>query len=420
MAVYRVFAAGLQVDGRQQRHRRRRRRRSRAGAACRRRSRCRRRASARIPPPVDAKTRSTSRRAARVRRLSRCAYNALAADVYWIRAIQYYGGAKRRLDRATRSGRNRRPMLAAVDSREYDQLYTLLDITTTLDPLFDIAYRFGAVFLAEAYPAGAGRADLAVKLLEKGLRARPDKWEYMEDIGFVYYWYDHDYRAGGGVVREGRRGARRARLAEAARGDDAGAGRRSSIVADDVGGDLAVGARSTGCARRAEHPCSSCTRSIRSTSFRPRLDAFAQRAGARPRRLGDRRSRRAYFRGIPLDPSGTPYELTPDGRVQLSPSSPLFPLPAEPQQRTARRDDRPLSRRLRGALRRRHRQLSQRLHPSPAARHVDCVAGLGVSALRPRPVVVREHSDRQLRGAARPLPHLPRADLDAISDRSRR
>src|SRR2546427_9444196 len=31
-----------------------------------------------------------------LRRLSG-AYNALAADVYWIRAIQYYGGAKRRL-----------------------------------------------------------------------------------------------------------------------------------------------------------------------------------------------------------------------------------------------------------------------------------------------------------------------------------
>ena len=36
---------------------------------------------------------------AAVRRLS-VAYAALAADVYWIRAIQYYGGTKQRLDRA--------------------------------------------------------------------------------------------------------------------------------------------------------------------------------------------------------------------------------------------------------------------------------------------------------------------------------
>ncbi len=50
------------------------------------------------------------------------------------------------------------------------------------------------MFLAEPYPAGPGRPDLAVALLQKGLEARPDKWEYMQDIGFVHYWYSHDYR----------------------------------------------------------------------------------------------------------------------------------------------------------------------------------------------------------------------------------
>ena len=32
-------------------------------------------------------------------------------------------------------------------------------------------------------------------LLEKGLAARPDKWEYMQDIGFVHYWWRHDFAA---------------------------------------------------------------------------------------------------------------------------------------------------------------------------------------------------------------------------------
>ena len=64
-------------------------------------------------------------------------------------------------------------MLAAADA-DYALLYPLLDITTTLDPLFNIAYRFGAIFLAEAYPAGAGRPDLAIALLEKGI-ARPTR-----------------------------------------------------------------------------------------------------------------------------------------------------------------------------------------------------------------------------------------------------
>ena len=78
---------------------------------------------------------------------------------------------------------------------DYTLLYPLLDLTTTLDPHFNIAYRFGSIFLAEAYPGGAGRPDLAIALLEKGLRARPDKWEYMQDIGFVHYWWRHDYQA---------------------------------------------------------------------------------------------------------------------------------------------------------------------------------------------------------------------------------
>src|SRR5437764_9296392 len=135
-----------------------------------------------------------------VRRLT-IGYHALAADVYWIRAIQYYGGAKRRLAAAPDVAAPP-PMLASQTSGEYELLYPLLDITTTLDPRFNIAYRFGAVFLAESYPGGPGRPDLAVALLEKGLREKPDKWEYMEDIGFVHYWYMHDSLAAAAWFRK--------------------------------------------------------------------------------------------------------------------------------------------------------------------------------------------------------------------------
>ncbi|HEX7139475.1 MAG TPA: hypothetical protein VF219_16600, partial [Vicinamibacterales bacterium] len=71
--------------------------------------------------------------------------NALAADVYWIRTLQYYGGAKRRLGALARVPEP--PLLLAAES-DYNQLYPLLDITTSLDPRFAVAYRFGAVFLA--------------------------------------------------------------------------------------------------------------------------------------------------------------------------------------------------------------------------------------------------------------------------------
>src|SRR3954447_2761103 len=122
-------------------------------------------------------------------------YHALFADLYWIRTIQYYGGTKRRLDDMVRGVLAPEPPPALAAARDdYPLLYPLLDITTTLDPRFNIASRFGAVYLSEPYPRGANRPDLAIALLEKGLRTRPDRWEYMQDSGFVHYWFRHDLR----------------------------------------------------------------------------------------------------------------------------------------------------------------------------------------------------------------------------------
>jgi tetratricopeptide (TPR) repeat protein len=107
-------------------------------------------------------------------------YDGFVADVYWIRALQHFG----------------RERLAPPDHvRNYALLYPLLDLTTTLDPDFSIAYRFGAIYLGEPYPGGPGRADLAIELLQKGLAKQPNKWQYMQDLGFVYYWHLGDYRS---------------------------------------------------------------------------------------------------------------------------------------------------------------------------------------------------------------------------------
>src|SRR5262249_46636199 len=101
--------------------------------------------------------------------------------------IQYYGGRKREIA----EGR------IASGTEDYRLLYPMLDLATTLDPRFNIAYRFGSIFLAEPRPAGPGKPDLAIALLQKGLKERPDKWEYMQDIGFVYSWWLHDYKSAG-------------------------------------------------------------------------------------------------------------------------------------------------------------------------------------------------------------------------------
>ena len=262
-----------------------------------------------------------------IRRLS-TAYNALAADVYWIRAIQYYGGAKRRLA-AQPLAPEPPPMLAAVETKEYNQLYSLLDITTTLDPQFDIAYRFGAVFLAEAYPVGAGRVDLAVKLLEKGINARPDKWEYREDIGFVYYWYAHDYRQAAawfekaGDVPGAPVWLKPLAATTLAQGGD----RRSSRTMWER---IRQSADIDWLKKAAEHRLLQLRALDQIDAIQSSLDAFARGSGRPP---GDWAAlvRLRVVRGIPLDPSGVPYVLTPEGRARLSQSSTLFPLPAEPQ-----------------------------------------------------------------------------------------
>jgi hypothetical protein len=108
-------------------------------------------------------------------------FDSVVSDVYWIRTVQYYA-QERKSQRF--SGR-------------YDLLYPLLDLTTTLDPHFAVAYQFGAIFLAEPPPDGAGRLDLAIALLEKGLRVEP-RWQYAEALGFLHYWHTHDLLAAAG------------------------------------------------------------------------------------------------------------------------------------------------------------------------------------------------------------------------------
>jgi len=98
-------------------------------------------------------------------------YKSLAADIYWIRVVQYYGSTR----------------LSTTQTRSYDMLFPLLQLTTALDPQFSIAYRFGAFFLSEQPPGGPGRPELATQLLDSAIAANPDRWEYPYDVGFLYY-----------------------------------------------------------------------------------------------------------------------------------------------------------------------------------------------------------------------------------------
>ena len=252
------------------------------------------------------------------------AYRTLAADLYWIRAIQYYGGTKHRLDAfGTLPVTEPRPSIAAD---AYPLLYPLLDITTTLDPRFNIAYRFGSIYLAEPYPRGANRPDLAIALLEKGLRERPDKWEYMEDIGFVHYWFRHDFRSAAAWFKKA--------------GDVPGAPwwlRSMSATTLAQGGDrpssramwtaIRQSAELDWLRQDADRRLLQLQALDVIDALQGAVDDYTRRTGTRPDWQALVRAR--VLRGKPLDPAGTPFELA-SGRVQLSKSSSLWPPPEEP------------------------------------------------------------------------------------------
>lgn len=248
-------------------------------------------------------------------------YRALVADMYWIRTIQYYGGIKRRL---SEEPADRTP--AGDMPTSYDFLYPLLNIITTLDPRFNIAYRFGAIFLAEPFPGGAGRPDLAIALLQKGLREQPERWEYLQDIGFVHYWWLRDFKNAGAWFERA--------------GDTLGAPwwlRSLAATTLSEGGDRQTSRRIW--RELAQTPDNEWLRNDAQRRLR-QLDALDQidelqhgvdhLAGVG---MGgwDQIVRAGALPGIPVDPSGVPYVLDATGRVRLSSDSPLFPLPDEPK-----------------------------------------------------------------------------------------
>jgi hypothetical protein len=112
-------------------------------------------------------------------------YAPLLADLYWTRVVQYYGDKHARQD------------------ANIELLWPLLDVTTTLDPNLIVAYRFGSMFLSEPPPRGAGRADLAIELTQRGIAANPDYWRLYEDLGFIYYFNLKDYPKASAAFLEG-------------------------------------------------------------------------------------------------------------------------------------------------------------------------------------------------------------------------
>jgi hypothetical protein len=241
-------------------------------------------------------------------------YSAVVADLYWIRAVQYYGGTR-----------------LSSGAKNYDLLYPLLDLTTSVDPLFDIAYRFGAIFLAEEYPGGAGRPDLAIALLQKGLRAQPGKWQFGQDIGFVYYWWLRDYTsAADWFNRAGEMPKAPEWLKPLAAVTLAQGGNRAS--SRTLWTNIVRNAELEWVRRQGDFRLKQLDAMDGMDIVGRFVERYRNSVGALPTSWDDM-IRAGIIRGIPSDPTGMPFRLDPStGKVTLDPQSSLNPLPTITEQ----------------------------------------------------------------------------------------
>jgi tetratricopeptide (TPR) repeat protein len=230
-----------------------------------------------------------------VKRLS-LGYHSLLADIYWTRAVQYFGG---------RHGQSKR----------YDLLYPLLDIATDLDPQLIEVYQSGSVLLSQPVPEGAGQPDKAVTLLEKGIRENPTYWRLYFTLGFVHYMDRHDPKSAEEAFTRGSnvKGAlpfmkvMAARMAE--RSDDMTTAVYLWKAVYDITFDPTV--KDT-----AMRHLASLQVMMDITELTRRVQFYQQKTGAFPAGWPDL-VRAGLLQGIPLDPNGTAYKLMPYGMVQV-------------------------------------------------------------------------------------------------------
>lgn len=123
------------------------------------------------------------------RRLS-LGFNAMAADWYWMRTLQYIG---RKLN--THEGALQIDDLSDLNLKI---LAPLLENTTTLDPKFLAAYEYGAIVLP------AVDVEAAIKLIRKGIAANPQAWRLHSYLGYIY-WQQNRFQEAGEAYAAGAR-----------------------------------------------------------------------------------------------------------------------------------------------------------------------------------------------------------------------
>jgi len=230
-------------------------------------------------------------------------YAPLMADLYWTQVVQYYG------DKTVRHDAN------------FELLWPLLDVATTLDPNLLVAYRFGSMFLSESAPTGAGRPDLAIQLIHRGIQANPDYWRFYEDLGFIYYFELHDYDKAAAAFLEGSKNPQSmpwmkvlaAKVVEQGDSSETAEFLWNEIYTSTTDPQMKENAATHLQLLKADADC----RAIDALS-----SDFEKRNSHRPGSIQDFVSA-GMLKGAPVDPLGYAYVLDSEGKAQLNPQSPL-------------------------------------------------------------------------------------------------
>ncbi len=224
-------------------------------------------------------------------------YNGLLADIYWTRAVQYFGNKHR------------------VQASQYSLLAPLLEITTSLDPHLVLAYEFGANFLSPRPPNGAGVPEKAIELIEKGIKANPDQWRLYYNLGFIYYLEVRDYKKASEAFE---RGSERPnahpflKLLAANMAQHAGDYETSRM--------LWITTFESAQDKQIKFNAVAHLRALEVDAIVSRLDElvsqYENKTGRTPASFVDM-IRAGILRGIPVDPDRHPYKLMPDGRIEV-------------------------------------------------------------------------------------------------------
>lgn len=222
-------------------------------------------------------------------------FDGLMACVYWTRVVQYFGHRH------------------YYHAMSYNELAPLLEITTALDPHLIIAYEFGASFLAPAPPNGAGQLDRAIQFIEHGIAQNPNNWRLYYDLGFVYYTELHDYKAAEETFRRGS-GVPNAhpfmKLLAAQMAQHSGefaTARMLWSATYEANNEPNIRQNAV------EH-----LRALRVdediTNLQAAVTRFGERTGHLPASIAELVAAE-HLPGVPVDPDGHPYRMTPEGRI---------------------------------------------------------------------------------------------------------